>query len=117
MPTASPNISYLAAKAVATLVKWEVVDGRVTMAVKLLLTLDLVAETLLVPTTTVDCLGVVVIVAKEETAKEITLAPEFLIIVILRRAEDKAITAEVMAIVVATVTELAIIVNIIAFRP
>ena len=116
-PTASPNISFPAAKAVAAPVKWEVVDGRVAVAVKLLPTPDPVAETLPVPTTTVDCLGAVVMVAKEETAEEIALAPELSMIVMPGRAEDETVAAEVMAIVVAAVTELAITVDTTAFGP
>lgn len=97
--------------------KWEVVDGRVAVAVKLLPTPDPVAETLPVPTTTVDCLGAVVMVAKEETAEETALAPELSIIVMPGRAEDETVAAEVMAIVVAAVIELAIVVDTTAFGP
>ena len=116
-PTASPNISFPAAKAVAAPVKWEVVDGRVAVAVKLLPTPDPVAKMLPVPTTTVDCLGAVVMVAREETAEETTLAPELSIIVMPGRAEDETVAAEVMAMVVAAVTELAIAVDTAAFGP
>ena len=116
-PTASPNISFPATKAVAAPVKWEVVDGRVAVAVKLLPTWDPVAEMLPVPTTTVDCLGAVVMVVREETAEETALAPELSIIVMPGRAEDETVAAEVMAMVVAAVTELAIAVDTTAFGP
>lgn len=115
-PTASPNISFPAAKAVAAPVKWEVVDGRVTVAVKLLPTPDPVAETLPVPTT-VACPGAVVMVAKEGTAEETALAPELSIIVVPGRAEDEMVAGEVMAMVVAAATELAIAVDTAAFGP
>jgi hypothetical protein len=115
-PTASPNISFPAAKAVAAPVKWEVVDGRVAVAVKLLPTPDPVAETPPVPTTTVECPGAVVMVAKE-TAEETALAPELSIIVMPGRAEDETVAAEVMAMVVAAATELAIAVDTAAFGP
>jgi len=113
-PTASPNISFPAAKAVAAPVKWEVVDGRVAVAVKLLPTPDPVAETPPVPTM-VECPGAVVMVAKE-TAEETALAPELSIIVMPERAEDETVAAEVMAMV-AVATELAIGVDTAAFVP
>lgn len=112
-PTASPNISFPAAKAVAAPVKWEVVDGRVAVAVKLLPTPDPVAERLPVPTT-VECPGAVVMVAKE-TPEE--TAPALSIIVMPGRAEDETVAAEVMAIVVVAATELPIAVDTAAFGP
>ena len=96
--------------------KWGVVDGRVVVAVKLLLILDPIAEMLPV-LIIVDCLGAVVMVIKEETAEETVLAPELLIIVILGRVEDETVAVEVIAMVVTAVTELAIAVDITAFGP